>query len=91
VPPVLALYWTELGLTFNPAHPADGEAALVITRITGGDFRLIERLLGRVAKAAVSINRLDAWHRRRRRRCQGNPSASAPDPRQIDPRFTGQG
>ena len=24
VPPVLALYWTELGLTFNPAHPADG-------------------------------------------------------------------
>jgi hypothetical protein len=22
VPPVLALYWTELGLTFNPAHPA---------------------------------------------------------------------
>ena len=26
----------------------------------GGNFRLIERLLGRVAKAAVSINRLDA-------------------------------
>jgi hypothetical protein len=29
VPPVLALHWTELGLTVNPAHPADGEAVIV--------------------------------------------------------------
>ena len=59
MPPVLALYWTELGLTFNPAHPADGEAALAITRITGGNFRLIERLLGQIARL-MSINQLDA-------------------------------
>ncbi len=59
VTPVLALYWTELGHTFDPEHPTDGEAALAITRITGGNFRLIERLMGQVGRL-LSINELDA-------------------------------
>ena len=46
-------------VTFNPEHPADGEAALAITCITGGNFRLIERLLGQVGRL-LSINQLDA-------------------------------
>ena len=57
--PVLALYWSELGLEFKPVSTAIEEAALAITRITGGNFRLIERLLGQIARL-MSINQLDA-------------------------------
>jgi hypothetical protein len=46
-------------LTRPRTNPADGEAALAITRITDGNFRLIERLLGQVARL-ISINQLDA-------------------------------
>ena len=41
--PVLALYWSELGLEFQPVSTAIEEAAPAITRITGGNFRFIER------------------------------------------------
>ena len=70
VPPVLALYWTELGLTFSPEHPSDGEAALAITRITGGNFRLIERLMSQVGRV-LEINQLDTVDRR----CEAGPRA----------------
>jgi hypothetical protein len=41
IPAVLEHYWQQLGLEFDPAHT--DEAANTITRITGGNFRLIER------------------------------------------------
>jgi DNA transposition AAA+ family ATPase len=56
--PVLALYWTGLGLPFELVTPAIEEAALAITRITGGNFRLIERLMGQITRL-MSINHLD--------------------------------
>jgi hypothetical protein len=44
VPTVLAHYWQQLGHTYDPTNPTDAEAANAITTITGGNFRLIERL-----------------------------------------------
>ena len=58
VPTVLAHYWEELGRTYNTADPADTESANAITTITGGNFRLIERLMTQIARV-MAINQLD--------------------------------
>lgn len=55
VPDVLEHYWQQLGLTFDPVKSA--EAANTITRITGGNLRLIERIMSQV-KRLMSINDL---------------------------------
>ena len=56
IPDVLAHYWQQLGLPFDPTL-AD-EAANTVTRITGGNFRLIERLMSQVGRV-LEINQLD--------------------------------
>jgi DNA transposition AAA+ family ATPase len=58
IPTVLAHYWAQLGLPFDPATTDNAEAASTITRITGGNFRLIERLMTQVARV-LDINQLD--------------------------------
>ena len=56
IPDVLEHYWRQLGLPFDPTL-AD-EAANMVTRITGGNFRLIERLMSQVGRV-LEINQLD--------------------------------
>ena len=55
---MLAQYWPEVGLTYEPHRPADAESLVVIVRITGGNFRLVERLMSQVTRI-TTINKLD--------------------------------
>jgi hypothetical protein len=56
---VLANYWHELGLLLDPGESNDVETVSAVVRITGGNFRLIERLMTQVARV-MDINQLDA-------------------------------
>lgn len=56
---MLTEYWHHLGLVFNPQHEADVEALMSIVRITGGNLRLIERLMSQIGRV-LAINTLDA-------------------------------
>ena len=51
-------YWQELGITYEPHRPSDAESVVTIVRITGGNFRLVERLMNEVARI-MTINNLD--------------------------------
>jgi len=55
---VLANYWHELGLLLDPGDKNDVETVSAVVRITGGNFRLIERLMTQVARV-MDINQLD--------------------------------
>ena len=56
IPPVLAQYWQDLGMTYAPHRSSDAESVVTIVRITGGNFRLVNRLgspVGARASAAA--------------------------------------
>ncbi len=53
-----ARYWQELGITYEPHRPSDTESVVTIVRITGGNFRLVERLMNEVARI-MTIDNLD--------------------------------
>lgn len=57
IPAVLAHYWQQLGLPSDDLHP-DSELVNAVVRITGGNFRLIERLMTQVNRLR-DINGLD--------------------------------
>jgi DNA transposition AAA+ family ATPase len=54
---VLDHHWADLGLTLSASDFTDTEAAAAITRITGGNFRLVHRLFDQVARI-LEINNL---------------------------------
>ena len=56
--PVLGYYWQYTGQTLDPARETDTDAILTIIRITGGNLRLIERLMTQVLRV-MNINQLD--------------------------------
>ena len=54
---ILAHKWEQLGLTLDPSDYTDAEALAAITSITGGNFRLIQRLFTQIERI-LAINGL---------------------------------
>src|SRR5581483_11807739 len=54
---MLAHHWQRLGLALDPNDFTDAEALAAIARITGGNFRLLERLFGQIERV-LAINAL---------------------------------
>lgn len=56
---VLACQWQRIGPRLEPDNASDAEAMATIMRITGGNFRLIERLFSQIDRV-LKINNLQA-------------------------------
>ena len=59
LPLVLTNYWNQLGVPLDPNDTSDFDTVSAVVRITGVNFRLIERLMTQVARV-MEINQLDA-------------------------------
>jgi DNA transposition AAA+ family ATPase len=56
---ILAYKWEQLGLTLVPDDFTTAEAMAAIIRVTGGNFRLVQRLFSQIERV-LQINRLQA-------------------------------
>ena len=54
---ILERKWAQLGLAFSPDDFTDAEALAAIARITGGNFRLVQRLFAQIERV-LEINQL---------------------------------
>jgi Holliday junction resolvasome RuvABC ATP-dependent DNA helicase subunit len=54
---ILQAHWETLGLRLSPDDFTDAEAMSAVARITGGNFRLVHRLLAQVERI-LDINKL---------------------------------
>ncbi len=55
---VLTHHWNTIGHTLDPSDFTDTQAMAAVARITGGNFRLIERLFSQIQRV-LQINELN--------------------------------